>query len=155
MSPKQRLQLVQRVTDEKQRQHARRLAQSRARVAQCEAKLKELQGYHASYVADFDKRAQSGIGGAGIREFQAFLAKLGEAVRQQQDLLQKAQSDSESERSNWQGAARRSQIMDKVVEHHTARETKARDQRDQRETDDRGQGQDKSKAIGRLDSSGY
>ena len=54
MSPAQRLQLVQRVTDEKKRQHARRLAQTRTRVAECEAKLKELQGYHASYAREFD-----------------------------------------------------------------------------------------------------
>jgi len=147
MSPTQRLQLVQRVTDEKQRQHARRLAQSRTRVAQCEAKLKELQGYHASYVREFDQRAASGIGGAGIREFQAFLAKLAEAVRQQEDLLRKARSESDAERSDWQGAAQRSQIMEKVVEHHTTRESRTRDQREQRESDDRGQ----RKTRGRLD----
>jgi flagellar FliJ protein len=150
MSPTQRLQLIQRVTDEKKRQHARRLGQTRARVAECEAKLKELQGYHASYAREFDQRAASGIGGAGIREFQAFLAKLAEAVRQQEDLLRKARSESESARSTWQGAAQRSQIMDKVVEHHTVRETRARDHRDQRESDDRGQ----RKTNGRLDSSG-
>jgi flagellar FliJ protein len=150
MSPTKRLQLVQRVTDEKKRQHARTLAHSRTRVAECEAKLKELQGYHASYVREFDQRAASGIGGAGIREFQAFLAKLAEAVRQQEDLLRKAQSESEASRTNWQGAAQRSQIMDKVVEHHTATEIRARDHRDQRESDDRGQ----RKANGRLDSSG-
>ena len=150
MSQTKRLQLVQRVTDEKKRQQARRLAQSRGRVAECETKLKELQGYHASYVQEFDHRAAAGIGGAGIREFQAFLAKLAEAVRQQEDLLRKAQSDSESARTTWQGAAQRSQIMDKVIEHHTARETRARDHRDQRESDDRGQ----RKANGRLDSSG-
>ncbi len=147
MSPTQRLQLVQRVTDEKQRQHARRLAQSRTRVAQCEAKLKELQGYQASYIREFDQRAASGIGGAGIREFQAFLAKLAEAVRQQEELLRKALTESDSERIDWQGAAQRSQIMEKVVEHHTTRETKARDQREQRESDDRGQ----RKAKGRLE----
>jgi flagellar protein FliJ len=150
MSPTKRLQLVQRVTDEKKRQHARRLAQSRTRVAECEAKLKELQGYHASYVREFDQRVAAGIGGAGIREFQAFLAKLAEAVRQQEDLLRKAQSESETSRTGWQGAAQRSQIMDKVVEQHTARESSARDQRDQRESDDRGQ----RRANGRLDSNG-
>ncbi|HTC54701.1 MAG TPA: flagellar export protein FliJ [Steroidobacteraceae bacterium] len=150
MSPKQRLQMVQRVTDEKERQHARKLAQSRTRVAQCEAKLKELQGYRADYVRDFDKRAAAGIRGAGIREFQAFLAKLAEAIRQQEELLEKAQADSEAERTHWQGAAQRSQIMDKVVEHHTTRETKARDRREQREIDDRGQ----RTAKGRLDSGG-
>ena len=150
MSPTQRLQLIQRVTDEKKRQHARRLGQTRARVAECEAKLKELQGYHASYVRDFDKRAASGIGGAGIREFQAFLAKLAEAVRQQEELLRKALFDSESSRTTWQGAAQRSQIMDKVVERHVASELKARDRHDQREADDRGQ----RTATERLDSSG-
>jgi flagellar FliJ protein len=150
MSPTQRLQLVQRVTDEKERQHAQRLAQSRARVAQCEAKLKELQGYQAGYIKDFDKRATSGIKGSGIREFQAFLAKLGDAIRQQEELLEKAKTDSEAERTHWQGAAQRSQIMDKVVDRHTARENQARDRRDQRESDDRGQRTGK----GRLDSGG-
>lgn len=150
MSPKQRLQMVQRVTDEKERQQARRLAQSRARVAQCEAKLKELQGYEAGYARDFDARAAAGIRGAGIREFQAFLAKLAEAIRQQEQLLEKAKSDSEADRTHWQGAAQRSQIMDKVVENHAIKETKARDQRDQRESDDRGQ----RSAKGRLDSGG-
>jgi flagellar FliJ protein len=151
MSPTQRLQLVQRVTDEKERQHAQRLAQSRARVAQCEAKLTELQGYHAGYVKDFGQRASGGIHGAGIREYQAFLAKLAEAIRQQEELLQKAAAESEAERTRWQGAAQRSQIMDKVVERHAAKETKARDQRDQRESDDRGQ----RTAKGRLDSGGH
>ena len=150
MSSKQRLKLVQRVTDEKERQHAKRVAQSCTRVEQCEAKLKELQGYHAGYQRDFGARVASGIGGAGIREFQAFLAKIAEAVRQQEELLRKARSESESERTGWQGAAQRSQIMDKVVEHHTVRETRAQDHRDQRESDDRGQ----RKANGRLDSSG-
>ncbi len=150
MSPTKRLQVVQRVTDEKQRQQARRLTQSRARVAQCETKLKELQGYQQGYIREFDQRAASGIAGAGIREFQAFLAKLAEAVQQQQELLRKAQAESESEQTNWQGAAQRSQIMDKVVERYTARDTKARDQREQRESDDRGQ----RKTTGRLDSGG-
>jgi flagellar FliJ protein len=150
MSPTKRLHLVQRVTDDKERRHAQRLAQSRTRLAQCEAKLEELQGYQAGYVRDFDKRAASGIGGAGIREFHAFLAKLAEAIRQQEELLQKARADSETERTTWQGAAQRSQIIDKVVERHTATELKARDQRDQRESDDRGQ----RTANGRLDSSG-
>ena len=150
MSPSRRLRLVQRVTDEKERRHAQHLAQSRTRVAQCEAKLKELQSYHAGYLREFDKRASSGIGGAGIREFHAFLAKLGEAIRQQEELLTKARTESESEQASWQGAAQRSQIMDKVVERHAAKELKARDQRDQRESDDRGQ----RKATGRLDSGG-
>jgi flagellar protein FliJ len=150
VSPTRRLQVVQRVTDDKERRHAQRLAQSRARVAQCEAKLKELQGYYDGYLLEFDKRAASGIGGAGIREFHAFLAKLAEAIRQQQELLEKSRTDSESEQAGWQGAAQRSQIMDKVVERHAAKELKAQDQRDQRESDDRGQ----RTATGRLDSSG-
>jgi flagellar FliJ protein len=150
MTAKQRFKLVQRVTDEKERQHAKQLAQSCTRVEQCAAKLKELQGYHVGYLRDFGVRASAGIGGAGIREFQAFLAKIAEAVRQQEELLRKARAESESERASWQGAAQRSQIMDKVVERHSASETKARDQRDQRESDERGQ----RKANGRLDSSG-
>jgi flagellar protein FliJ len=133
------MQLVQRVTDERERQHARRLAHSRARVAQHEAKLLELQGYHAGYLRDFGARVAGGIGGAGLREFQAFLARLAEAIRQQEELLHKARTESDAERGHWQSAAQRSQIMDKVVEREVARDHKARDGREQRESDDRGQ----------------
>lgn len=150
MSPTRRLQLVQRVTDERERRQAQRLAQTRERVAQCEAKLKELQGYHAGYLRDFERRAAAGIGAGGIREFHAFLAKLAEAIRQQEELLQKARAESKAARGTWQGAAQRSQIIDKVVEQHTALENRAREQRDQRESDERGQ----RTVNGRLDSSG-
>jgi flagellar FliJ protein len=150
VSPARRFRLVQRVTDEKERRQAQRLAQSRTRVAQYEAKLNELRGYHAGYLRDFDKRAAGGIGGAGIREFHAFLAKLAEAIRQQEELLNRARADSDAEQASWQGAAQRSQIMDKVVERHVALELRARDQHDQREADDRGQ----RTATRRLDSSG-
>jgi flagellar FliJ protein len=150
MSPTARLELVQRVTDEKEKRLAQRLAQSRTRVAQCEAKLTELKGYYANYMRDFDRRAAGGIGGAGIREFHAFLAKLGEAIRQQEELLMKARADSEAERSTWLGAAQRSQIMDKVVDRHAAKELKVREERDQRDSDERGQ----RTGTGRLDSGG-
>jgi flagellar protein FliJ len=139
MSPTRRLQLVQRVTDDKERRHAQRLALSLSKVTQAEAKLAELEGYLRSYQQDLKRQTTAGIGVVKLREFQAFLAKLEEAVRQQGEIVERVRNESEAQRKDWQGAARRSKIVDKVVEKRLAEESRAVDARAQRESDEHGQ----------------
>lgn len=139
MSPTRRLQLVQRVTDERERRHAQRLALSLSKVAQSEAKLAELEGYLRDYKRELERRTAAGIGGAGLREFQAFLAKLATAIDQQAQIVNQARAESEAERLHWRGAAQRSKIVDKVVERRVADERRVLDARAQRESDERGQ----------------
>src|SRR5688572_22044215 len=111
MKRTQRMEMVQRVVDDTERQRAERLAASEKRVAECEAKLAELESYQAGYARDFVSRAGAGIGAVGLRDYQTFLARLTEAVRQQTQLLTRARAERDAERLNWQNAAQRAEAV--------------------------------------------
>jgi flagellar FliJ protein len=143
------MQLVQRVADDGERRRAESLATSERRVAQCEAKLAELESYQANYASEFGKRASLGIGAAGLREYQAFLGRLAEAVRQQGELLARARQERDAQRLQWQSAAQRADIIGKVVERDRSLEQRRLEAQEQRDTDERAQN-----GIRRIDASG-
>jgi flagellar FliJ protein len=149
MSESRRLQVVQRVTDAEERRQAERLGACERRVSECEAKLGELEGYQASYAADFARAATNGMAGARLRDFQAFMARLGEAVRQQGDVLARAREERDAARANWQRAAQRAEIVDHVVTHRQNDEQRALDQKEQRESDERAQNHPREKLDAR------
>jgi flagellar FliJ protein len=137
MRDSKRLQVVERVADEHERQRATSLAVSERRVAECEAKLAELEGYHAGYARDFAQLAAGGMGGARLREFQAFLTRLDEAVRQQREMLARARVERDGERRGWQHAAQRAEIVGQVVTRRQSEERRAAERQEQREADER------------------
>lgn len=139
MKRTQRLQMVRRVVDDLERRKAEALAAGECRVRESEAKLDELEAYRSGYVRDFAQRAGSGINGASARDYQAFLARLDEALRQQSQLVTRARTQRDSELLNWQGAAQRAQAVGHVVKRWQAEEQRALDKREQLESDERSQ----------------
>ena len=133
------MQLVHRVAEDGERRRAESLAASERRVAQCEAKLSELESYQANYANEFAKRASLGIAGVGLREYQAFLGRLAEAVRQQGELLARARAERDAQRQQWQGAAQRADIIGKVVERGRSLEQREHEAQEQRDSDERAQ----------------
>ena len=150
MRESRRLQVVQRVTDAEERRQTERLAACERRVSECEAKLAELEGYQASYAADFVRAAGAGMNAARLRDFQAFMARLAEAVRQQVDIVERARTERDEAHADWQRAAQRAEIVDHVVTHRQNEEQRALDQKEQRESDERAQ----SRPPGRIDARG-
>lgn len=139
MTRAQRLQPVQRLAEEKERHIAHSLAALERRVAEAEAKLVELTHYKQDYESQFNSRAGFGIGATELRDYQAFLARLGEAIRQQSAIVQRARTDRDLERTRWQDAAKRAKAVDHVIERWRVEERRALDRRDQRESDERAQ----------------
>src|SRR5882724_9155512 len=105
MKRAQRLEMVQNVVDDQERRRAEALAASERRVAESEAKLAELEAYHDSYVRGFTARAGAGIDAVLARDYQAFLARLEEAIRQQTQMVTRARAQRDGEMQVWQGAA--------------------------------------------------
>jgi flagellar FliJ protein len=129
--------MVQHVVDDQERARAEALAIGERRVTESEAKLAELQSYHESYVRGFAIRAESGIDGAMARDYQAFLARLEEALRQQTQLVIRARAQRDSEMQNWQGAAQRAEAVGQMVKRFQNEEARAVDRREQFESDER------------------
>jgi flagellar FliJ protein len=134
-----RLQPVRTLAEDSQRRLAQRLAACEQRVREGESKLNELQRYRTEYELQLAQRAGQGIDVPGLRDYQAFLARLGQAIRQQQDLVQRARSQRDAERTSWQEAAKRAKALGHVVERWQSEERLTRERREQRESDERAQ----------------
>jgi flagellar FliJ protein len=134
-----RMKPVQNLYDDTERRLAVALAAIERRVAEAEAKLHELERYRGEYDKQFALRAGSGIGATALRDYQAFLARLTEAIKQQQAVVKRAQSERDAERLRWQDAAKRAKALGHVVEQWQTEERRASDRREQRESDERSQ----------------
>jgi flagellar FliJ protein len=135
----ERLRMVERAIDDIERRHAETLAASERHLSACTAKLTELESYYSAYTRQFNQRAEAGIGGAGLRDYQAFLARLAEAVRQQTTLVMRARSERDAERLSWQNAAQRAEVVGRLVNRWKNEEQRLGDLSEQRESDERAQ----------------
>jgi flagellar protein FliJ len=139
MKRAKRLEPVQQIVDDAQRRLAMSVAAFEKRVLESEAKLLELQRYKGEYEQQFSQRAGRGIGATDLRDYQAFLSRLTEAIRQQQALVARAHAEHQAERVKWQEALKRSKALGHVVERWQIEERHMNDRRDQRESDERAQ----------------
>jgi len=139
MTRAKRLQPVQTLVDDKERRLAQSLAGFEKKLTDAQRKCQELERYREEYEKQFKETAARGIGVAGLRDYQAFLARLNEAVRQQQSVVTRALAERDAERTRWQEMARRAKALDHVVEQWNAEERRVRDRREQLETDERAQ----------------
>lgn len=139
MTRAKRLEPVQHIVDDAQRRLALSVSAFERRVLEGEAKLGELQRYKAEYEQQFAQRAGRGIGATDLRDYQAFLARLSEAIKQQQALVNRARAEHQAERLKWQDALKRSKALGHVVERWQAEERHVSERRDQRESDERAQ----------------
>lgn len=132
------LETVRRVSDEEERRRAERLAAAERRLKENEAKLTELTSYQGGYVNDFAKRVSGGLDGARISQFQAFLTRLGEAVRQQREIVERARVERDAQLARWREAAQRAQMVGRVVKSREDEVRRDVEREEQRESDERG-----------------
>ncbi len=136
MKKTERIGLVRRVVDDIERRKAEALAACEKSVRASQTKLDELEAYRTSYVRDFTRRAEAGMSGAGAREYQVFLSRLDEALRQQAQILAQARLQRSAELESWRNAARRATAVGNLASHWQAEERLAADKIEQKETDE-------------------
>ena len=139
MSRAKRIAPVQNLVEDAERRLAMSVAGFETRVKEAETKLQELQRYRLEYQQQFSQRAGRGMGATDLRDYQAFLARLDDALRQQQIVLQRMQADRDVERQKWQKAAIKAKALDHVVDKWRAEERRVQDRREQLDSDERGQ----------------
>lgn len=139
MTRAKRMKPVQNLFDDTERQLALGLATIVRKVSDAEGKLQELERYRMDYDKQFAQRAGGGISATALRDYQAFLSRLSDAIRQQQAVVNRAQSERDAERLRWQEAAKRAKALGHVVEQWQTEERRASDRSEQRESDERAQ----------------
>ena len=105
------------------------------KVADLERKLQQLQSYRDDYTKN---SAQSGsaMDAVKLQNYRTFLDRLGDAMRQQQKLLELARAEYEKKRADWSEKRVEAESLGRVVERFRKEEQRAVDQREQREGDD-------------------
>jgi flagellar protein FliJ len=139
MKRSERLEIVKKVVDDFERRKAEALAASERRVTESEKKLADLEAYREGYVRDFELRAKAGINAAAARDYQVFLSRLDEALRQQTQAVIGTRAQRDAERQNWQDAAQRAEAIGQTVKRWQGEERHALERREQNESDERSQ----------------
>jgi flagellar FliJ protein len=137
MSPSKRLKPVQQVAASRERNAARTMGQARQHLAQEEAKLAQLRQYHQEYLQRFAQVASQGMSANQLQEYRAFLAKLDEAVRQQEKVVAASMANHSTHKNNWKQKHSRTQALGKVVERYRKDEVRSADRKEQKENDER------------------
>ncbi len=136
MKRSKRLDIVQQAAARTEKERAERVGLAERHLAEMEQKLAALENYRAEYEAGFAARAGAGFGAVAVRDYQTFLARLGEALAQQKEMVLAAQKALDAERDNWREAAQRTHVVDNLVERWQGEETRAADRRDQNMSDE-------------------
>jgi flagellar protein FliJ len=139
MKRSRRFAPVQRVVDDNERQGAQRLADAGKRLVEAEAKLTELRRYHDEYSKEFAARAGVGIGASGLRDYQAFLARLVGAIRAQALVVEQTRAERDGTHASWKVAATRAMAVGHVMRRWQGEERRKLEQREQGEADERAQ----------------
>jgi flagellar FliJ protein len=130
---------VQRMLGSTERERARDLGSAQQQLGAAETKLQDLQRYLHDYTQAFQERAKGGHHVLVLRDFQVFLARLEEAVRQQELIVARAREDVAGNTRQWQSAARQVKAVDTVVDRWQTDERRVTDRKEQKETDERAQ----------------
>lgn len=136
MKRSERLDIVQQSTARTEKERAERVALAEKHLAEMQQKLAALEKYRTEYEAGFAARAGAGLDAAGVRDFQIFLARLGEALVQQKELVAAARRALDVERNHWREAAQRAHVVETLAERWQGEEARAADRRDQQLSDE-------------------
>jgi flagellar FliJ protein len=133
--------VVKQATAHSEREQAERVALAERHVVEMEEKLAALERYRKEYEDGFAVRAGGGLGVAAIRDFQAFLGRLGDALEQQRLIVEQARAAHQAVILVWREAAKRAHVVDTLAERWQVEESREESRRDQRDSDELSQQQ--------------
>ncbi|HPP47686.1 MAG TPA: flagellar export protein FliJ [Accumulibacter sp.] len=125
------LELMQTRTDEATRQLAGLLAAEQ----DAQRKLTMLQMYRDEYFARFRAAAQNGLRPAEWRNYQDFLARLDEALGQQQHAVSVQQSHTAAGQAEWRRQHSKLKAIDALADRHRNNEARQELKQEQKEQD--------------------
>jgi len=133
----ERLRPVARLAEEEEHSAARELGERRQLLQQHQRQLEELESYRAEYLERLQQAAHQGIGAVQLRHYHSFVAKLSEAIAQQQRVVQAAQQEVTRASQQWQHTHTRVKMVDTVITSCQAEELQGELRTEQKETDER------------------
>jgi flagellar FliJ protein len=139
MTRSKRMTPVVKVAENREQAAARLLGAAQQQLAAQQRKLEELATYRDQYSQEFQLRSGQGMGVARLQDYRVFLARLNQAIEQQQRVVARCEQDCERQRRYWMATRSRTQALDKVVDRYRREEHLASERREQHESDEHSQ----------------
>ncbi|MDX1697388.1 MAG: flagellar export protein FliJ [Thiohalobacterales bacterium] len=133
MKSSTRLQPVLELARDSEQAAARALAEARARADEAAQKLRELETYRGEYAEGLRQKTATGLNAMQMKDYQAFLARLDAAIRQQQQVVAGLDGDAGRARQAWLQRRQRLGALDKLTDRHRRRERADSERREQAE----------------------
>ena len=112
------------------------LADAATRQEGAGQKLAELEAYRNEYAEGLRYKTDAGLNALQMRDYQAFLGRLDEAIRQQRQILEGLQAEAEQARQGWLQEKRHLSALVKLNDKHRQREYADDERREQAETNE-------------------
>jgi flagellar FliJ protein len=114
---------------------SRAMGEAGRRVADLEQQLEQLKTYRDEYVKN-STEDRGTMDAVKLQNYRSFLGRLGEALRQQLTLLDRARAEYENRRLEWSAKRIEAESLGRVIDRFRKEEQRDADQREQREGDD-------------------
>lgn len=115
---------------------ARKLGQLNRQELSAQARLSALQEYRRDYQQQFETAEKNGISPADMRNFQQFIDRLDQAIRQQQQEIDKAHNSVQKGRHELLDSTRKMKSFDTLAQRHVESERKVEARSEQRLQDE-------------------
>ncbi len=139
MKREQRITHYRETLEQAERDCAALVQSADQRLTTAETQLQDLQRYRQEYQAGLGARVLQGISGVALLDFHAFIARLGDAVRQQGELVQRYRRERDQAIQRLQEAAVQNRTVGAVVERWRSEERLIESRQEQQATDEQGQ----------------
>lgn len=139
MVKSERMQTVAGLAKDKENRAALTLADLRRQHEEQEQRLAELRQFHGEYLARLENMGREGIDIQQLRQYRRFNERLGEAVQQQQRMVDDARQRLDRQNLSWSDASAKRRALDETVSRLRSEETAHAVRKEQREADDRAQ----------------
>jgi flagellar protein FliJ len=135
MMKSKRFEPIQEIASTSAKDLSRAMGEAARKVAELELKLQQLQAYRDDYTRN-SAHSGSSMDAVKLQNYRSFLDRLGDAMRQQQKLLEHARAEYEKRRVDWSEKRVEAESLGRVVDRFRKEEQRAVEQREQREGDD-------------------
>lgn len=120
-----------------ERERAARAQLADRRVREARTRLEELERYRRDYQSGLGQRVAGGMAGPALRDYHAFLGRLGEAIVQQRQIIARCESERDFDQQRWREIAVQLKAVSAVVERWRTEERVLEGRAEQRAIDER------------------
>lgn len=137
MKKSDRLKVIVDLNAENEKKALKELGGIQRKKNETQDQLDSLQQYKEDYIEKYQLMSKSGVNITQLLEFRAFISKLGTAIEEQEQAINKINEEVAFARKNWERQHHKTKGLTKVCNAAITEELKMVEKQEQNELDDR------------------